>query len=105
MEFISRMVNMRYMSPERRLKFAEGGSLLVAVAIFLFFFAATGSVSAADPRLGFAYPDPADFSSLSHTEAFPDMHWKLGGIILDPECRGARINERVSPATARAGQE
>ena len=47
------------------LKFAAGGSLLVAVAAFLFFFAATRSLSAAAPRLGFAYPDPAYFSSLS----------------------------------------
>ncbi|MBE0559007.1 MAG: hypothetical protein IH628_17400, partial [Proteobacteria bacterium] len=36
-----------------------------------------GSDTAADPRIGFQYPDPADYSALAWTDAFTAAHDKF----------------------------
>ncbi len=40
-------------------------------------FALIGVMSAADPRIGYTYPDPADYSGLTWTQAFTAAHDKL----------------------------
>ena len=50
---------------------------LSCLLLLLLFGCSGGSDTATDPRIGFQYPDPADYRALTWTDAFKAAHDKF----------------------------
>jgi len=80
-------------------------ALLVLSCFALLFFSGCSGGSDTDPRIGFSYPDPADYSALTWTDAFKAAHAKFSREYAFSNWKGVdwpTLSDRFLPRIAQA---